>query len=139
MIVLDTNVISELMKPVSSPVVERWIDEQIAETLFLTASSLSELLVGIEIMPAGRRKRSLNALLEDTVKRILDARVLPFDETAARAYSTLVARARRNGRAISLLDGQIAAIAQVHGFSVATRDTSPFEAAGVGVINPWTA
>jgi toxin FitB len=139
MIILDTNVISELMKPVSDPAVEKWLDAQAAESLFLTATSLSELLVGIEILPAGKRKQGLMGVLNGIVEQILDWRVLPFDEPAARFYSTLVARARERGRAISILDGQIAAIAESHGYIVATRDTSPFEAAGITYVNPWNA
>jgi predicted nucleic acid-binding protein len=137
MIILDTNVVSELMKPAGDSVVVKWLDEQVAESLFLTATSLSELLLGIELLPPGKRRQDLLAVLEGIVEQILDSRVLPFDEPAARAYSTILARARRQGRAISILDGQIAAIAESHGYSVATRDTSPFEAAGVAFVNPW--
>jgi predicted nucleic acid-binding protein len=137
MIILDTNVVSELMKPVSDPAVEKWLDAQAAESLFLTATSLSELLVGIETLPPGKRKRGLLEVLNSVVEKILDGRVLPFDEPAARSYSILVARARGRGRAISILDGQIAAIAASHRYTVATRDTSPFEAAGVAFVNPW--
>jgi predicted nucleic acid-binding protein len=138
MILLDTNVVSELMRPKCNLVVEQWIDAQIAETLFLSAISLSELLAGIEIMPEGRRRHSLRKLLEEVVTRVLGGRVLPFDAPAAHSYATLVAKARKHGLAIAPLDGQIAAIAKVHGFAVATRDTGPFEAAGVAVIDPWT-
>ena len=137
MILLDTNVVSELMRPVSDRAVERWIDGQIAETLFLPSVSLAELLVGIAVMPPGKRRDSLALLLDEIVERVLDGRVLAFDEKAARAYAPLLARTRRKGQAISTPDGQIAAIALVHGYTVATRDTSPFEAAGVRVVNPW--
>jgi|SRR5580698_7952936 toxin FitB len=137
MILLDINVVSELMKPVCNSNVERWIDAQIAESLFLSATSLSELLVGIEMMPTERRKQSFTWSLDEVVNRVLGGRVLPFDASAAHAYASLMARARSRGRSIALLDGQIAAIATVHGFSVATRDTSPFEAGGVRFINPW--
>jgi len=137
MIILDTNVVSELMRPVSNPAVEKWLDAQAAESLFLTATNLSELLVGIETLPPGKRKQELRLVLNSVVEKILDWRVLPFDEPAARSYSILVARARARGRAISILDGQIAAIAKSHGYTVATRDTSPFEVAGVGFVNPW--
>ena len=137
MIVLDTNVVSELMNPVCNPVVEEWLDAQAAETLYLTSTSLSELLLGIELMPAGKRQERLRVILDDIVERLLDRRILSFDELAAECYSKLIARARRRGRAISILDGQIAAVAESHGFTVATRDTSPFEAAGVAFVNPW--
>jgi predicted nucleic acid-binding protein len=139
MILLDTNVVSELMRPVCDPIVERRIDGQEAETLFLSAISLAELRVGIAMMPAGKRRQSLAMLLDEIMLRVLDHRVLAFDAPAAEAYASLMAFARRNGRAIGTVDGQIAAIAQVRGFAVATRDTSPFLAAGVKVINPWEA
>jgi predicted nucleic acid-binding protein len=139
MIILDTNVVSELMRPSCNPIVERWVNAQVADTLFLSACNLSELLLGIEQMPAGRRKESHRTLLTGIAERVLAGRVLPFDEPAARAYAGLMVRARQKGRAISVMDGQIAAVAQVHGFTVATRDTSPFEAAGIPFINPWLA
>jgi predicted nucleic acid-binding protein len=138
MILLDTNVISELMRPSSSPVVTRWVDAQMAEALFLSSISLSELLTGIEVLPEGRRKYSLMRLLDDTAESVFPGRILPFDEPAARAYAVLIAVARRKGQAISIPDGQIAAIAKARGLSVATRDTSPFLAAGIAVINPWS-
>ena len=137
MIVLDTNVVSEPMKPNGNPTVQAWLDQQVAETLYLTATSLSELLVGIEILPDGKRKEGLDAALVELVARLFGSRILPFDQQAAMSYAPLVGHARTGGRIISVADGQIAAIAVVHGFTVATRDTEPFVAAGVPVINPW--
>lgn len=137
MIVLDTNVVSEPMKPNRNPSVEAWLDQQVGETLYLTATSLSELLLGVEILPGGKRREGLGGALADLVARLFGSRILPFDQQAAIAYAALVGRARAAGRAISVADGQIAAIAAVHGFTVATRDTGPFAAAGVPVINPW--
>lgn len=137
MIILDTNVISEPMKPHANPVVVAWLDQQVAETLYMTATSLAELRVGIERMPDGQRKEGLAAAVTEIVERLFGDRVLPFDQQAAMAYAPLVTRARIGGRIISVADGQIAAIAAVHGFAVATRDTGPFVASGVTVINPW--
>ena len=137
MIILDTNVISEPMKAQADPVVAAWLDRQSADTLFLTATNLSEVLVGIELLPAGKRKRGLNAAMQELLERLFGARFLDFDREAAVAYALLVSRAMSKGLAISVADGQIAAIAAVHGFTVATRDTAPFLAAGVPVINPW--
>ena len=137
MIILDTNVVSEPMKPNAHPAVVAWLDQQVAETLYLTATSLAELLVGIEVLPGGKRKEGLDAALAELVSRLFGSRVLPFDHHAAMAYARLVNRARTNGRIISVADGQIAAIAAVHGFTMATRDTEPFVATGVPVINPW--
>ena len=137
MIILDTNVVSEPMKPNANPAVVAWLDQQVAETLYLTATSLAELLVGIEVLPIGKRKEGLDAALVDLMSILFGSRVLPFDHHAAMAYAPLVNRARVGGRIISVADGQIAAIAAVHGFAVATRDTGPFMAAGVSIINPW--
>jgi predicted nucleic acid-binding protein len=92
---------------------------------------------GIEILPDGQRKAELRRDMEDIFARLFPSRILPFDEHAALTYGRLVASARADGRAILMADGQIASIARIHGFTVATRDTAPFEAAGVPVINPW--
>ena len=137
MIILDTNVVSEPMRLNGSTTVIAWLDSQVAETLYLTATSLSELLVGIEILPDGKRKEGLGAALGELIIGLFGSRILPFDEQAAMLYAPLVNRAKIGGRSISVADGQIAAIAANHGFVVATRDTVPFVAAGVPVINPW--
>lgn len=137
MIVLDTNVVSEPMRRNGSPAVRAWLDRQVAETLYLTATSLSELMVGIEILPDGKRKEGLDIALSELLNMLFGSRILPFDRMAALAYAPLAGRARAAGRPISVADGQIAAIAVVHGYTVATRDTAPFVAAGVPVINPW--
>ncbi len=137
MIILDTNVISEPMKPNSNPAVQAWLDRQTAETLYLTATSLSELLVGIQILPDGKSKQGLGAALSELIIRLFGSRILPFDQQAAIAYAALVGQAKLNGCIISVADGQIAAIANVCGFTIATRDTVPFVAAGIPVINPW--
>jgi predicted nucleic acid-binding protein len=138
-IILDTNVVSEPMKPDGHRGVQAWLDEQIAETLYLTSISLSELLLGVEVLPDGKRKVGLAAALGELLVTLFGERVLPFDQQAATMYASRVSRARAAGRAISMADGQIAAIAAVHGFTVATRDTAPFVAAGVPVVNPWEA
>ncbi len=120
-----------------NPAVQTWLDQQVAETLYLTATSLSELLVGIEILPAGKRREGLDAALSELLAVLFGSRILPFNREAATTYARLVARARAAGHLISVADGQIAAIAAEQGFTVATRDTAPFAAAGVPVINPW--
>lgn len=137
MIILDTNVVSEAMRPRGAPALRTWLDHQVAETLYLTATGLSELLLGIELLPEGRRKEGLGAALAELVLELFESRVLPFDGQAATLYAPIVVAARVKGRVISVADGQIAAIAAVHGFAVATRDTAPFEAAGIAVLNPW--
>ena len=137
MIVLDTNVILEPLKARADPAVETWLNRQDAETLYLTAINLSELLVGIELLPGGRRKRGLSAAMEELLAKLFAERFLAFDRQAAAAYAFLVSRAMSRSCVIGVADGQIAAIAAVHGFTVATRDTAPFLAAGVPVVNPW--
>lgn len=137
MIVLDTNVVSEPMRLDADAKVLAWLDAQEAETLFLTATSLSELLVGVATLPEGKRKKGLDTKLGQLIATLFGARVLPFDASCAVAYAGIVGRARAAGRAISVADGQIASIAAVHGFAVATRDGAPFKAAGVPVIDPW--
>lgn len=137
MILVDTNVISEAMKSSGEPVVLAWLNGQTPATLFMTATSLSELLVGIQVLPPRRRKENLSRLLDALTNRLFEDRILPFDEHAAISHAAIIAAARSRGRAIGIPDGQIAAIAAVHGFTVATRDTAPFLAAGVPVLNPW--
>jgi predicted nucleic acid-binding protein len=137
MILLDTNVISEPMKANAAPSVSDWLDSQVAESLYLTAVNLAELLVGVETLPAGKRRDGIGVALAALISKLFDSRILPFDEDAARAYANLVARARAKGVTLSVADAQIAAIATVKGFVVATRDTAPFVAAGVPIIDPW--
>ncbi|MDP9839065.1 putative nucleic acid-binding protein [Neorhizobium huautlense] len=137
MIVLDTNVLSEIAKPDMDVRVRIWVASQAMQHLFTTAVTLAEVTFGIAIMPDGVRKTSLNTRTDEIFRRVFSSRILPFDETAARAYGRIVAAARAKGRSILMADGQIASIAQSSGFTVATRDTAPFEAAGVPVINPW--
>jgi len=134
---VDTNVVSELMNPQTHPAVKAWLDRMAAKELFLASTSLSELRLGIAILPLGRRKSYLTAVLENILVSLFQGRILAFDMDAAELYGEIVSGARRRGQAISMADGQIAAIAAVHGYAMATRDTKPFVAAGVSVINPW--
>lgn len=136
MIVLDTNIVSEAMKAEPDPAVRAWLNEQAAETLYLSSVTLAELLFGIAALPAGKRKDMLAQALDGLMGLFRD-RVLPFDTAAARRYAELVVLARHNGRGFPTPDGYIAATAASRGFIVASRDTAPFEAAGVAVINPW--
>ena len=137
MILLDTNVISEPLKLNADGGVLTWIDAQIIETLYLSTISLAELRFGIAALPLGQRRDTLLTSLEQRILPLFVGRVLPFDTAATEAYATLRARARAQGKAIAPADGYIAATAATHGLIVATRDTSPFEAAGLTVINPW--
>jgi predicted nucleic acid-binding protein len=139
MILLDTNVISEPLRLSADAGVLSWIDAQIVETLFLSTISLAELRFGIAALPPGKRRDTLHASVEQRVLPLFTGRILSFDEAAAETYATLRARARASGQAIASADGYIAAIAIAHGLMVATRDTGPFETAGLTVINPWLA
>ena len=136
MIILDTNVVSEAMKPEPNPVVRAWLNDQAAETLYLSSVTLAELLFGIAALPSGKRKEMLALTLEGLMGLFKD-RVLPFDVEAARHYADLAAVAKVSGRGFPTPDGYIAAIAASRGFIVASRDTAPYEAARVTVINPW--
>lgn len=138
MILLDTNVVSEAMKPEPHPSVRDWLDAQAAETLFLSSVTIAELLFGIGALPTGKRKDNLAAALE-AVLELFEPRILPFDTSAARRYADLAVKARVAGKGFPTPDGYIAAIAAAHGFAVASRDTTAFYAAGLTVINPWTA
>lgn len=139
MIIVDTNVISEPLRPAPDPHVVAWLDEQVVETLFLTAITVAEVRFGIASLPRGKRRRELERRVEDEVLPLFADRVLAFDEPASAAYAQIRARARAEGRAIGTTDAYIAAIARALGHAVATRDTAPFEAAKVAVINPFVA
>ena len=136
MIILDTNVVSEAMKPEPNPVVRAWLNDQAAETLYLSSVTLAELLFGIAALPSGKRKEMLALTLEGLMGLFKD-RVLPFDVEAARHYADLAVVAKVSVRGFPTPDGYIAAIAASRGFIVASRDTAPYEAARVTVINPW--
>ena len=135
MIILDTNVVSEAMKPEPNPVVRAWLNDQTAETLYLSSVTLAELLFGIAALPSGKRKDMLALTLEGLMGLFKD-RVLPFDVEAARHYADLAVVAKVSGRGFPTPDGYIAAIAASRGFIVASRDTAPYETARVSVINP---
>lgn len=137
MIVLDTNVISEPVKPLPDPLVVAWLDRQPKESLYLCAPVLMEVLLGVALLPGGKRKRGMATAIQASLTNYFADRFLAFERQAAATYASLASRASTRGYSISVGDCQIAAIAAVHGFVVATRDTQPFRAAGVPVIDPW--
>lgn len=137
MILLDTNVVSEPLKLKGDLGVLTWIDAQNIETLYLSTISLAELRFGIAALAPGKRRDTLQDSLEQLILPLFAGRILPFDAAASEAYAALRSRARARGKAIAPADGYIAATASSHGLIVATRDTGPFEAAGLSVINPW--
>ena len=137
MFVLDTNVVSELMRERPDPVVLGWMDKQLTDTLLVTAVTEAEVRTGIAILPEGERRRGLAAAAERLFGVLFAERILPFDSDAARAYATLAAERRAAGRPMSQADCQIAATARSRGVPIATRDVGGFEGCGVDVINPW--
>ncbi|MGY0195475.1 PIN domain-containing protein [Leptothrix sp. BB-4] len=137
MILLDTNVVSEPLRQTPAAAVIEWIDAQPMETLFLSAITVAELRAGVAMLAAGKRRSHLQDNLETRVLPLFAGRILPFDMACTKAYAGILAKARGKGLAIATADGYIAAIAASHGFTVASRDTGPFEAAGVDVIDPW--
>lgn len=138
MILLDSNVVSEAMKPEPNPAVRDWLDAQAVETLFVSSVTIAELLFGIGALPNGKRKERLAAAVEGVID-LFAGRILPFDTEAARHYADLAVRARAAGHGFPLPDGYIAAIAAARDYSVASRDSSAFVAARLAVINPWSA
>jgi toxin FitB len=139
MILLDTNVVSEPLRPAPDAHVIKWIDAQQLETLFLSAITVAELRAGVALLPASKRRTGLQENLETRVLPLFAGRVLPFDLACTQAYAELMAKARAAGLAIASADGYIAAIAAANSLVVATRDVGPFKAAGSVVINPWEA
>ena len=140
MIVVDTKVLSELWRVAPDPKVLAWMDAQVVETLFLSAITVAELRFGVAAMPPGKRRTIYQERLEREVLPAFAGRVLPFDLDASKAYGELMARARVGAcLAIGNADGYIAATAAARGLMVATRDTSPFKAAGLAVIDPWAS
>jgi toxin FitB len=137
MIVLDTNVVSEVMKPKPSTQVSSWMTAYPRERLFITTITQAEILYGVELLPAGKRRAALQADVDAMLDVEFAGRILPFDERAARAFSRITAKRRARGRLITDLDAQIVAIAFSRGAAVATRDVHDFEDCGVVVLNPW--
>ena len=139
MILLDTNVVSEPLRKVADPRVAEWLDAQALETLYLSAITVAELRFGVLSLPVGRRRNQLRQDLERQVLPMFAGRILAFDLAASQDYAELMAKAQAVGRAISVSDGYIAATAAAHAMMVATRDTAPFETAGLKTVDPWSA
>jgi toxin FitB len=139
MIILDTNVISELLRPAPEPAVEAWLGAQDGLGIFLTSVSEAELRYGVAVMAAGKRRDLLEQAIDRILRDDMAGRILPFDSAAAHAYAIIAATRRSAGKPISQADCQIAAIARVHNAPVATRNTPDFEGCGIDLINPWAA
>jgi len=137
MIVLDTNVVSELMRPSPSLTVEQWVATRPAASLFFSAVGEAELRYGVAILAAGRRRDALASAVEAMLRDDFAGRILPFDSAAARAYAEIAARCRAAGRPVAQIDGLIAAIARSRGMALATRNVRDFEGMGIELLDPW--
>lgn len=138
MIVLDTNVVSEPLRPTPDPAVLAWLDAQTAGTLFLSSITVAELLAGVAALPAGRKRNKLALALTEQVLPLFEGRVLAFDTPTAHAFARVHAGATAAGNPIAFADAAIAAIAAAQGFALATRNVRDFEGTGVRLIDPWT-
>ena len=137
MILLDTHVLSELMRPAPSPLVLAWLDAQTPDTLWLTSVSVAELLFGIARLPEGARKQAFAQAALGMLEEDFSNRVLGFDLEAASIFADLAAASERAGRPMGLADGQIAAICLAHNASLATRNVRDFDQLGLQLVNPW--
>ena len=138
MIILDTNVVSELMRPKPSAHVLGWVAKQPAADLFTTSITEAEIFYGIELLSKGKRRESLLAAAEAMFEEDFAGRVFGFEGDAARDFSRIAAHRRALGRPISHADAQIAAIARVHRAKLATRNVADFSECSVDVIDPWS-
>ncbi|OMB98317.1 plasmid stabilization protein [Mycobacterium sp. NS-7484] len=137
MIVLDTNVVSELMRPAPEPGVTSWVDSLDVADIWLTVVTAAELMCGVARLPNGRRRRELRAKVDGLLAEDFQDRILPFDALAATHYADIVADRERSGLQISMAYGQVAAICRNWNAGLATRNVSDFVDIGVDLINPW--
>jgi predicted nucleic acid-binding protein len=137
MIVLDTNVLSEMMKDDPAPQVMAWVDTQVKVDIWITAVTAAELLAGAAVLPEGRRRTLLHQTIVQWIEVTLDERVLAFDLKSAHVYGSILETRKRQGRPITLADAQIAAIARSVGATLATRNTKDFVDIGIDLVNPW--
>lgn len=137
MIILDTNVLSEVMKPAPSPRVLRWLGQYPPSRLFTTTITQAEILYGLELLPKGKRRNALQSAVEAMFAEDFAGRILPFDCEAAQVFPQIACARRALGRPVTQFDTQIAAIAQTRGAAIATRNTPDFDNCGIPVLNPW--
>jgi len=138
-IVLDTNVLSEEIRQSPSPKVLRWFEEQDPVSVFTTAVTQAEMLYGLESLPVGRRRSTLQQAIEKMFEEEFLGRILPFDEDAARSFAKIVAARDALGRPISQFDAMIGAIAKSRRAALATRNVADFQGCGLRIIDPWAA
>lgn len=139
MILLDTNVVSELMRPTPAPEVLQWIAAQPLEQLYIASLTVAEIRRGLALLPAGARRRKLEAAFDHFLEQGFSRRVLPLSQSTAAVYGPIYAQRMHAGLGIGELDLLLAAIATEHGARIATRNISDFDQTGVKIINPWTA
>ena len=137
-LLLDTDVVSELLRPSPNPAVEGWVAERPAAELYFSAVGEAELRYAVAMLPAGRRKDALAAAIEGILQEDFRDRILPFDSGAARAYADIAAAHRAAGRAVAPVDCQIAATARFRGMAVAPRNVRHFAGIGIEIVDPWT-
>jgi predicted nucleic acid-binding protein len=137
MIIVDTHVVSEAMRPQPSPAVLDWLNAQDSNLLFITTITLAEIGYGLRVLPDGLRRRQLQTRFEQFTAQAFEERVLDFTAAAAHAYAEIMGYRKETGHAMSLPDGQIAGIAFAHGFAVATRNIKDFEDCGIELISPF--
>ena len=139
MILLDTNILSELMRTAPDPAVEKWLAGQPDASVFISAITEAELRYGAALLPSGKRRAALTAEIEGMLEEDFSGRILPFDSLAAHAFAILASERRQAGRPIPQADAQIAAIARSRGAALATRNVPDFQGCGIEVVDPWTA
>lgn len=139
MILLDTNVLSALMRREADPVVIAWLDAQPPESVWTTTITVFEIRFGLEILTKGRKRRALEEAFAKALEEDFDGRVLPFDQTAANAAARIAARQRDAGRPVEIRDVQIAGIVMARKATLATRNTRHFEGTGISLIAPWAS
>lgn len=135
---VDTNVLSEVLRPACEPSVAAWFASQSPDSLLVSAITQAEMRLGARLLPAGKRRDALERAIRDMFEQDFPGRVLAFDSSAADAYVEIVATRRRAGRPIAQFDAQIAAIARLHRLTLATRNTADFEGCGLTLVDPWT-
>jgi len=139
MIILDTNVVSELVRLTPEPAVGTWLGGHPPGGIFLCSTSEAELRLGVSLLPQGKRRDALSAAVGVLIELKFRGQILPFDSGAAVQFAEIVAARRRSGRPISVADAQIAAIARSRGAVIATRNGDDFTGTGIRIVNPWSA